>query len=113
MWRLTLGRLCRRSMMKSWPFGFSPMARSIVADSRSSSAEARNGLRKSEASSCPRQVCSVPVQVILTRAEDFAAFNATYREFFPTDPPARVSMVAGLTIDARVEIDVVAGLPEN
>jgi len=26
MWRLTLGRLCRRSMMKSWPFGFSPMA---------------------------------------------------------------------------------------
>ena len=53
------------------------------------------------------------VNVILTRADDFAAFNAAYREVFPTDPPARVSMVAGLTIDARVEIDVVAGLPEN
>jgi 2-iminobutanoate/2-iminopropanoate deaminase len=51
------------------------------------------------------------VNVILTRAEDFAAFNAAYREIFPTDPPARVSMVAGLTIDACVEIDVVAGLP--
>ena len=50
------------------------------------------------------------VNVILTRAEDFAAFNAAYREIFPTDPPARVSMVAGLTIDARVEIDVVAGM---
>ncbi len=53
------------------------------------------------------------VTVILTRAEDFAAFNAAYREIFPTDPPARVSMVAGLTIDASVEIDVVAGVPES
>jgi 2-iminobutanoate/2-iminopropanoate deaminase len=53
------------------------------------------------------------VNVILTKAEDFAAFNAAYREIFPSDPPARVSMVAGLTIDARVEIDVVAGVPES
>ena len=72
IWRLTLGRLCRRSMMKSWPFGFSPMARSIAAESRSLSAEARSGLRKSEASSWPRQVCSVPVQVMRTRLQDFA-----------------------------------------
>src|SRR4029453_5875379 len=55
----------------------------------------------------------IKVKVILTRAEDFAAFNAAYREIFPTDPPARVSMVAGLTIDARVEIDGVAGGPEG
>jgi 2-iminobutanoate/2-iminopropanoate deaminase len=53
------------------------------------------------------------INVILTEAEDFAAFNAAYREIFPSDPPARVSMVAGLTIDARVEIDVVAGVPES
>jgi len=53
------------------------------------------------------------VNVILTRADDFAAFNAAYREVFPTDPPARVSMVAGLTIDARVEIDVVAGVTQG
>ena len=49
------------------------------------------------------------VNIILTHAEDFAAFNEVYREFFPKDPPARVSMVAGLTIDARVEIDLIAG----
>jgi len=55
----------------------------------------------------------IKVNVILNRAEDFADFNAAYREIFPTDPPARVSMVAGLTIAARVEIDVVAGLPES
>src|SRR5260370_32208366 len=52
--RLTLGRLCRRSMMKSWPFGFRPMALSIAELSRSLSTEARSGLRKSEASSWPR-----------------------------------------------------------
>src|SRR3978361_1947243 len=70
MWRLTLGRLCLRSMMKSWPFGFKPLERSRAALSRSSSAEARSGLRKSEASSWPRQVCNVPVQVIRTRLQD-------------------------------------------
>ena len=70
MCRLTLGRLWRRSMMKSCPFGFNPMARLIVADSNSSSADARSGLRKSEASSWPRHVCNVPVHVIRTRFHD-------------------------------------------
>lgn len=52
----------------------------------------------------------VKVSVILTDARDFPAFNAAYREIFPKDPPARVSMVAQLTIDARIEVDVVAGV---
>ncbi|MGE0005713.1 MAG: RidA family protein [Parvibaculaceae bacterium] len=50
------------------------------------------------------------VNVVLTDAADFAAFNAAYREIFPQAPPARVSMVAGLTIDARLEVDVIAGV---
>lgn len=50
------------------------------------------------------------VSVILTDAQDFAAFNAAYRDIFPKDPPARVSMVAQLTIDARIEVDVIAGV---
>ncbi len=49
------------------------------------------------------------VSVVLASAGDFDAFNAAYREVFPKDPPARVSMVAGLTIDARIEVDVIAG----
>jgi reactive intermediate/imine deaminase len=51
------------------------------------------------------------VNVILTDGDDFDAFNAVYREIFPKDPPARVSMVAALTIDARIEVDVIAGCP--
>lgn len=50
------------------------------------------------------------VNIILTRVEDFDAFNAAYRKLFPQSPPARVSMVAGLTIDARLEVDVIAGV---
>lgn len=50
------------------------------------------------------------VNIILTHAEDFDAFNAAYRELFPESPPARISMVAGLTIEARLEVDVIAGV---
>ena len=49
------------------------------------------------------------VSIVLTDATDFKEFNVAYREIFSKDPPARVSMVAGLTIDARIEVDVVAG----
>ena len=52
----------------------------------------------------------VKVSVILTDARDFAAFNGAYRKIFPKDPPARVSMVAQLTIEACVEVDVIAGV---
>ena len=48
------------------------------------------------------------VNVILT-ARSFAAFNAAYREIFPTDPPAASPWWRDV-IDALVEIDVVAGV---
>ena len=39
----------------------------------------------------------VEVQILLTRPEDFAALNAVYAGFFPTEPPAR--SVAKLGVD--------------
>jgi reactive intermediate/imine deaminase len=50
------------------------------------------------------------VNVVLSDAGDFDAFNAVYKTIFPKAPPARVTMAASLTIDARIEVDVVAGL---
>ncbi|MCR4860000.1 MAG: RidA family protein [Bacteroidales bacterium] len=48
--------------------------------------------------------------VLLKDIADFAAMNAVYAEFFPTDKPARVCyQVAALPKDALVEIDAVAG----
>jgi len=40
---------------------------------------------------------------------DFAAMNAVYREYFPTDPPARATVgVTALAADYAVEIEVTA-----
>jgi 2-iminobutanoate/2-iminopropanoate deaminase len=50
----------------------------------------------------------VKVNVYLVDAADFAAFNAAYAKYFTQAPPARASVVAGLTIAARVEMDFVA-----
>ena len=46
--------------------------------------------------------------VFLTDAADFDAFNAVYAKHFNKRPPARITVVSDLTIDARVEIDFIA-----
>jgi 2-iminobutanoate/2-iminopropanoate deaminase len=45
-------------------------------------------------------------------ADDFAAVNEAYGEFFSADPPARVAIgVAALPKGAQVEIDAIVALP--
>jgi 2-iminobutanoate/2-iminopropanoate deaminase len=52
------------------------------------------------------------VTAYITSFDDFAKFNAIYREFFPTDPPARATVqVAALNIGARVELQMIAVKP--
>lgn len=47
--------------------------------------------------------------VYLRDFDDFAAMNEVYREFFPTEPPARATVgVTALAADYRVEIEVTA-----
>jgi 2-iminobutanoate/2-iminopropanoate deaminase len=49
------------------------------------------------------------VTAYITSFDDFAKFNAVYREFFPTDPPARATVqVAALNIGARIELQMIA-----
>ena len=51
----------------------------------------------------------VKTTVFLADINDFAAFNAVYSEFFPTDPPARTTVQAGgLPIGALIEVEAVA-----
>lgn len=48
----------------------------------------------------------VRCQVFLADIADFAAMNAAYRVFFPTNPPARTTVaVAGLAANASIEIE--------
>ena len=48
--------------------------------------------------------------VFLTNVADFQAMNSVYREFFPTNPPARTTVaVAGLVVEgAVIEIECIA-----
>lgn len=48
------------------------------------------------------------VHVYLRRASDFAAMNKVYATYWPADPPARTTIVAGLTHpDALIEVSAV------
>ena len=47
--------------------------------------------------------------IYLREFGDFAAMNAVYRTYFPTEPPARATVgVTALAEDYRVEIEVIA-----
>ena len=51
----------------------------------------------------------VSVTVYITSFAEFDRFNAVYREFFPSDPPARATVqVAALNAGARVELQMIA-----
>ena len=52
----------------------------------------------------------VKVNVVLADPADFDGYNAVYRTLFTHEPPARVTTAGTLTIDARLEVDVIAGV---
>jgi len=52
------------------------------------------------------------VTAYITDFKEFATFNAVYREYFPTDPPARATVqVAALNAGARIELQMIAVKP--
>lgn len=55
----------------------------------------------------------VKTTVYLSDMNNFSEMNRIYKEYFPSDPPARTTIqVARLPLDFRIEIDVIALLPE-
>jgi 2-iminobutanoate/2-iminopropanoate deaminase len=51
----------------------------------------------------------VKATVYLRDFDDFAAMNAVYREYFPTEPPTRATVgVTRLALEFRIEIEVIA-----
>jgi len=55
----------------------------------------------------------VKCNVYLADRRDFAAMNEVYREFFPSEPPARTTVEAHPPVEIRVEIDCVAYIPRG
>ncbi len=54
----------------------------------------------------------VKVNAYITDLTRFAEFNEVYREFLPSDPPARTTVATGL-LGILVEIDCIAALPQS
>jgi 2-iminobutanoate/2-iminopropanoate deaminase len=51
----------------------------------------------------------VKATVYLRDFDEFAAMNAVYREYFPTEPPTRATVgVTRLASEFRIEIEVIA-----
>ena len=54
----------------------------------------------------------VKVNAYLTDLTRFADFNEVYREFFPSNPPARTTVATGL-LGILVEVDCIAVIPQG
>ena len=80
----------------------------IEAETRQALANMREVLRT--AGMDFKDVASVTAYI--TSFDDFAKFNAVYREFFPNDPPARATVqVAALNVGAKIELQMIAVKP--
>ena len=56
----------------------------------------------------------VNIKTYLTDLGSYAVFSRIRGEFFPKDPPTSTAVqVAGLLLDARIEIDAIAFLPAS
>ena len=56
----------------------------------------------------------VKATVYLADLSDFASMNGVYASYFSSDPPARSTVqVAALPLGARVEIEMIAELPDS
>jgi 2-iminobutanoate/2-iminopropanoate deaminase len=55
----------------------------------------------------------VKTTVWLQDPRDFSGFNKVYAEFFPKDPPTRVTVRADLMVDAKIEIESLAYKPPD
>ena len=49
--------------------------------------------------------------VFIVNGCDFAGMNKVYAEYFPDAPPTRSTIICGLVIDAKLEIEAIAYKP--
>jgi 2-iminobutanoate/2-iminopropanoate deaminase len=107
------GILVGNTLYLSGNLGRSPVTSELVpggieAETRQALANMREVLRT--AGMDFKDVASVTA--FIASFDDFAKFNTVYREYFPTDPPARATVqVAALNVGARIELQMIAVKP--
>lgn len=55
----------------------------------------------------------VKTTVLMTDISQFAAMNQVYREYFPDVPPTRSTFEVKLAVDALIEIEAIAVIPDD
>lgn len=90
--------------------GVDPATRQAREGVEAQTRQALDNLRAALAAAGASMDDVLRVGVYLTRAEDFAAMNAVYREFFDAPYPARSTVYVGLNPGLLVEIDALAVL---
>ncbi|MBK8021831.1 MAG: RidA family protein [Chloroflexi bacterium] len=94
--------------------GFDPATGDMPAGIEAQTAQALENLKAvlEAAGSALEHV--VKTTVYLTRAEDYAGMNAVYKRYFPTERPARATLVVQLVRpDLLIEIEMVALMPDG
>jgi 2-iminobutanoate/2-iminopropanoate deaminase len=101
------------TLYTSGQVGVDPETRSVAEGVRGQTRQTLVNLRAALALAGADLAHVVKTTVFLTDMADFPEFNEAYREFFPTDPPARstVGVVALARPEFVVEIEAVAVVP--
>jgi reactive intermediate/imine deaminase len=88
-------------------------ATSVGPDIKAQTASSLNAIRAVVEAGGSTMANVVKCSVFLTSAADFAAMNEIYVTYFPTDPPARSTVVVAALVraDAKIEIECIAALP--
>lgn len=94
----------------SGQLGFVPGSRELVPGGAGPEAQAAlGGVAANLAKVSLGMEDVVKCTVFLADIADFQTMNAVYTKFFPKDPPARSAVaVAGLVLNAKVEIECIA-----
>jgi 2-iminobutanoate/2-iminopropanoate deaminase len=106
-----------RFVVLSGTLGTDASGRIAAGDVKAQTRQVLENLRAAAARAGTELSRAAKINVFLRRASDFAAMNEVYKPFFPSDPPARTTVVTGLRNQAAlVEIAAVvvgAGEPRE
>lgn len=94
--------------------GFDPVTRKVVSDRfEDQLRQALVNLRTIVKAGGSDLSQALKVTVYVARIDDYAALNAIYAEFFPSQPPARKVVQCELLPGVLAEVDAIVALPDR
>lgn len=101
-------KLCGGTLYCSGQLGLIPATGALADGLEAQAAQALDNLGEVLAAAGMSYGNVVKTTVFLSDMADFAAVNAVYEKYFPTDPPARSCVQATLPKGGLVEVEAIA-----